>query len=415
MKQNVLSHTLSRLSRIGSLPEDSEEIKLQKSLLVICSFPFIITGTGWGIMYVFFGEEKAALIPLLYSLFSLASILYFAVSRKFQVFRFSQITLILLLPFALMLTLGGFINGSVVIIWSLISPLGALLFYSKKTAPIWLFSFIALVIISLVAHPWLRAENNLTESQILLFFAINLIAVGSIIFLMVYYFVSMKNLFQARSESLLLNILPREIAEELKAKGTARARQFDHVTVLFTDFRNFTKIAEKLSPVDLVAEIDTIFRAFDQIINRYAIEKIKTIGDAYMCAGGLPIPNTTHAYDVVAAALDILEFMRQYARTRELEDRVSFEVRIGVNSGPVVAGIVGEKKFAYDIWGDTVNIASRMESSGEAGKINISGSTYELIKDRFCCRYRGRIEAKNKGEIDMYFVEGALPEPPAAP
>ncbi len=208
-----------------------------------------------------------------------------------------------------------------------------------------------------------------------------------------------------KSDDLLLNILPEEVAEELKAKGSAAAKQFDEVTVMFTDFKDFTHISEKLTPSELVAEIHTCFKAFDVIVSNYGIEKIKTIGDSYMCAGGLPIANKTNAVDVVSAAMEIQQFMQEHLQQRKAEGREPFEIRIGIHTGPVVAGIVGVKKFAYDIWGDTVNIASRMETSGEAGKVNISGSTYKLVQEKFICIYRGKIQAKNKGEIDMYFVQ----------
>lgn len=408
MKINLLTKTFTRIAAIGAIQSDSEEMKLQKSLLVICSFPFIFAGIGWGTMYILFGEGLSGFIPLSYSVVSLASIFYFSHSRKFEVFRFSQLLFILLLPFALMLSLGGFVNGSMVILWSLISPLGAMLFDKQSNAPRWLLAFVGLVMISIIVQPWLRVENNLTTGQISLFFVINLIGVGSLIFLMIYYFVGKKNFFQAKSEALLLNILPKEIAEELKINGMVEAKQFDDVTVMFTDFKNFTQISEKLNPAELVAEIDILFKAFDNIISKHNIEKIKTIGDSYMCAGGLPIANKTHAYDVVTATMDIQQFMQQHLQKRKMEGKEPFEIRIGVHTGPVVAGIVGEKKFAYDIWGDTVNVASRMESSGEAGKVNISGCTYDLVKDKFTCRYRGKIQAKNKGGIDMYFVETVL-------
>ncbi len=208
-----------------------------------------------------------------------------------------------------------------------------------------------------------------------------------------------------RSDELLLNILPAEVAEELKAKGSAEAQLIDEVTVLFTDFKGFTQLSEKLSPKELVADIHDCFSAFDHIMNKHGVEKIKTIGDAYMAAGGLPTANKTHAQDVVNAAIDIQQFMHEHKSKREAEGKLFFEIRIGVHTGPVVAGIVGVKKFAYDIWGDTVNTAARMEQHSEAGKVNISGSTYELVKDQFHCAHRGKISAKGKGEMEMYFVE----------
>jgi len=211
-----------------------------------------------------------------------------------------------------------------------------------------------------------------------------------------------------KSDNLLLNILPEETAEELKTKGNSKAKSFEMVTVLFTDFKGFTKIAEMLSPDELVAEIDHCFKAFDNIISNYDIEKIKTIGDAYMCAGGLPGANKTNPVEVVKAALEIRDFMLKLKENRTSKEQPCFEIRIGVHTGPVVAGIVGIKKFQYDIWGDTVNIASRMESSGETGEVNVSGTTYKLIQNKFECVHRGKIEAKNKGALDMYFVKDEI-------
>ena len=211
-----------------------------------------------------------------------------------------------------------------------------------------------------------------------------------------------------KADKLLLNILPAEIAEELKNEGTSKARSFEMVTVLFTDFKGFTRMAEIMNPDELVAEINHYFKAFDNIISDYNIEKIKTIGDSYMCAGGLPAPNKTNPIEVIKAALDIREFMLKLKENRIRKGQTYFEIRIGVHTGPVVAGVVGIKKFQYDIWGDTVNIASRMESSGETGEINISGTTYNLIKDKFECVHRGKIEAKNKGAVDMYFVKSEI-------
>ncbi len=211
-----------------------------------------------------------------------------------------------------------------------------------------------------------------------------------------------------RSEELLLNILPAETAEELKATGTAKTKSFVSVTVMFTDFKNFTQASEKLSPEELVREINYCYSAFDEIITRYGIEKIKTIGDSYMCAGGLPVINFTHPHDVVHAGLEMQAFIEKNKEERIAIGQPYFELRLGIHTGPVVAGIVGIKKFAYDIWGDTVNTASRMESSGHVGKVNISDATHGFIKDKFNCTHRGKIEAKNKGLIEMYFVDSKL-------
>jgi len=208
-----------------------------------------------------------------------------------------------------------------------------------------------------------------------------------------------------RSEELLLNILPEKTAAELKETGKAKTKRFESVSVLFTDFKNFTQASEELTPEELVEEINHCYSEFDRIVSKYGIEKIKTIGDSYMCAGGLPVPNNTHAFDIIAAALEMTLFIERNKKDRIEKGLPYFELRLGIHTGPVVAGIVGIKKFAYDIWGDTVNTASRMESSGEVGKLNISGATYELVKDKFTCIYRGKVEAKNKGLIDMYFVE----------
>lgn len=212
------------------------------------------------------------------------------------------------------------------------------------------------------------------------------------------------NIELQRSEQLLLNILPYETAQELKMSGKAVARYYPDITVMFTDFKGFTHIAEKLSPEQLVQEIDEFFTAFDLIMEKNGIEKIKTIGDAYMAASGLPAVNDTHALDMVNAAVDIIEYMEVQRQIRIAANRPVFDIRIGIHTGPVVAGIVGHKKFAYDIWGDAVNLASRMESSGEAGQINISQATYDRISSTYSCIFRGEIEAKNKGKVGMYFV-----------
>lgn len=207
-----------------------------------------------------------------------------------------------------------------------------------------------------------------------------------------------------KSDQLLLNVLPVKIAEELKNNGKVEPVHYDCVSVLFTDFQDFTKLSEKMTPRDLVDELDYCFSYFDRVMDKYCLEKLKTIGDSYMCAAGIPVPRATHAFDAVLGALEIQQFMELRKVHKAQQNIPYWDIRIGIHSGPILAGVIGNKKFAYDVWGDTVNTASRMESSGVPGKINISSATFELVKD-FCeCEYRGKIPAKNKGEMDMYLV-----------
>ncbi|MEM7368575.1 MAG: adenylate/guanylate cyclase domain-containing protein [Bacteroidota bacterium] len=212
------------------------------------------------------------------------------------------------------------------------------------------------------------------------------------------------------SEELLHNILPVTVADELKGSlnNKVKARSFEEVSVMFTDFKGFSKIVENMSPRELVDELHECFKGFDEIIAKHGLEKIKTIGDAYMCAGGLPEPNTTHAQDVIRAGLEIQTWMAELKTKRIEKGLPYFEARLGIHTGPVVAGVVGMTKFAYDIWGDTVNTAARMESSGEPGRVNISHDTYLRVRNHFICQHRGKVFAKDKGEIDMYFVEWAI-------
>jgi len=256
-----------------------------------------------------------------------------------------------------------------------------------------------------------EGQNQLYISNHALMFAI--------LFAMIYSFKS-ENLFQEklleernrnldfekqRSDRLLLNILPAKTAEELKSTGQSKAQQFKLVTVLFTDFQDFTIKSAQMTPDQIVHEMNSYYVEFDKIMSKHSVEKIKTIGDGYMAAGGLPVENTSNPFDVTNAALEVLDMVKQEKEKRISEGRMFFELRVGIHSGPVVAGIIGINKFSYDIWGDTVNTAARMQSSGEVGKINVSGSTHALIKDHYQTTHRGKVQAKGKGEIDMYFVE----------
>ena len=215
---------------------------------------------------------------------------------------------------------------------------------------------------------------------------------------------------KTRSEQLLLNILPEETSRELMIHGTAKPQSYRKASVLFTDFKGFTTTCEFLSPEQVIKELDYFFRKFDEIMETHFGEKIKTIGDAYMCAGGIPMRNNSNPVDMVLVGLEMQQFMFDDNIRRRAAGLPEWHLRCGIHTGRLIAGVIGTKKFAYDIWGDAVNTASRMESSGEPGKVNVSGATYECVKEWFDCTYRGKIYAKHKGEIDMYFINGLKPE-----
>jgi class 3 adenylate cyclase len=253
-----------------------------------------------------------------------------------------------------------------------------------------------------------KRQKTITWAVSILLFFIGLLALGQY---RRYKFTKETNKIIAnekeRSDNLLLNILPEETAQELKDHGKVKAKRYEKVTVLFTDFVGFTSYSQDLEPEELVASVDHYFSKFDEIVERHGLEKIKTIGDAYMCAGGIPEPDEGHVVKIIEVAFEFISFLND-SKSGMKESITPFDVRIGLNTGPVVAGVVGTKKFAYDIWGDTVNVASRMESNSEPGRINISEYTYELIKDKFDCEYRGEIKVKNHGKMKMYFVNGRI-------
>ena len=392
---------LQRVARVGADADDDDDIRLKKSLLVVCALPFIFAGAAWGLMYIFFNEPLAGMIPLSYSAVSLLSILRFGQTRRYRLFRFSQLLLILLLPFLLMVMLGGYVSGSAVILWALICPLGALLFDEPAHAPRWFLAFLGLIILSGVLQPFTNFSNNLSTQLVIFFFVINLAGVASIVFLMVAYFVGQKNIFQDKSEALLLNILPAEIVKILRNEPRTIADHFEGASILFADVVNFTPLSESMTPVELVELLNEVFSQFDRLVEKYGLEKIKTIGDCYMVASGVPRARCDHAQALLGMALEMQEFVS----SNEFFGR-HLEFRIGLNSGPVVAGVIGRKKFIYDLWGDAVNTASRMESHGVGGIIQITRATYELVKDKFICEPQGIIDVKGKGEMEVWFVAG---------
>ena len=401
--QHWIKRTLPLVARFGSDPRDDDDIRLQKSLLVICAFPFMLAGIVWGFLYLASNEPLAAAIPLSYSFVSLLSILYFGRTRQFKFFRFSQLLLILLLPFLLMIALGGFFNGSGVVLWALISPMGAMLFDEPRHAPRWFLAFAVLVAVSGLLQPYVRTDNNLSPVLVTFFFVINTIGVGSLVFLMVYYFVGQKNMFQQKSEALLLNILPRDIAAILKNERRTIADHCDEASVLFADMVGFTSLSATLPPVEMVELLNEVFSFFDSLADKYNVEKIRTIGDNYMVASGVPRGRTDHAQALVYMALE----MRDTITSQTFRNGQRVDFRIGINSGSMIAGVIGKRKFVYDVWGDAVNIASRMESQGLGGAVQITRATYELIKDEFVCEPRGTVNVKGKGDMEVWLVNSA--------
>ncbi|HZD56942.1 MAG TPA: adenylate/guanylate cyclase domain-containing protein [Anaerolineales bacterium] len=409
MLQEFLSNQMIKFAQKAALPEDTQEEALQKSSLIISSIMFIPAGLLWGLTYLRFGEFRASLIPIGYSLFSLISLIYFTVTRRFNSYRLSQLLLILVCPFLLMVVLGGFFNASAVILWSVLCPFGAILFAEPQRAPRWLGAYLALLVLSGFLQPIVRVQNNLPGSLIISFFVLNIGVVSVTAFVLISYFVKGKNnalalltLEQEKSERLLLNVLPKEIAPILKEKNGTIADHFESASVLFADIVGFTPLSTEMSPEEMVDLLNEIFSNFDVLVDKYRLEKIRTIGDNYMVACGVPVPRSDHAQALARAALEMMDFVSHHPAC--LSRGVQF--RLGINSGPLVAGVIGRQKFHYDIWGDTVNTASRMESNGLPGKIQITAATYALIQGQFICVRRGKVPIKGKGEMETWFLEG---------
>jgi adenylate cyclase len=401
-KLPTLHQLIGAASRIGADPDDSSDIALQKRVLVGLALIPAPAGIIWGVIYIAAGARLGGFIPAAYTFVVLANTALFGWTRNVRFFRFSQLLMILVLPWLMMLSLGGFKNSSVVIVWSVLSPLVVILIEDLRRARKWLYAFVALLVVSGFLQPYL-SPVPLPELFVTWFFVLNLGVVIALGFSFLYYFVGQRNYFQQRSEMLLLNILPKEISEMLKAGPRTIAAQHDAASILFADVVEFTPLAATMTPLELVDLLNEVFQCFDTLVEKYDLEKIKTIGDCYMVASGVPRPRPDHATALVELALD----MREAVSERSFHgQRLAF--RIGINSGPVVAGVIGHKKFIYDLWGDAVNLASRMESHGEGGAIQITRRTYELIKNDFVCAEKGRIEVKGAGDLEVWHVTGRL-------
>ena len=390
------------------MASDPPELRLQKRVLVAISVSVAIAAVIWGAIYVAVGEALAASIPWVYAAASMLSLGVFAATKRYRVYRASQLLLILFLPFLLQLALGGFVDASGVILWSLLAPLGALLMAGRAAGAYMFVAYALLVVLVVAIQPSVDVSNDLSNAMILAFFVMNILGVSTIAFMTLVYFVAQKDealrlldVERGKSDRLLLNVLPREVADILREENRTIAEHYDEISVLFADPVGFTPLSERLTPSETVALLNDVFSHFDTLADRYGVEKIRTIGDAYMVAAGVPVPRPDHAHVLAAMALELNEFVTNRGGSERLQ------LRLGIHSGPAVAGVIGQAKFQYDIWGDTVNTASRMESHGVPGQIQITEATQRLIDDAYVCSRRGPIEVKGKGTMETWFLERA--------
>ena len=389
--------------RIGATAADTNETALQKRLAVVLCAGTLPLTMLWSVVYLLAHVPYAAAIPAFYTVFTLVNTALFAWTHNLECYRFTQLLLILILPWLVTVALGGFAQSSVVIIWAALCPLGSLLLEELRQTLLWIAGFVALLIVTALLQPHL-AKAHLPDAFVTWFVVLNVGSVIAIAFGLLYYFVGRRNLFQARSEMLLLNILPKEISEALKTQPRVIAAHYDGASILFADIVEFTPMAATMTPLRLVDLLNDVFQCFDTLVDKYDLEKIKTIGDCYMVAAGVPRPRVDHAQALVNFALDM---QAEVARRKFGGRRLAF--RIGINSGPVVAGVIGRRKFIYDLWGETVNMASRMESHGRSGVIQIARGTFDLVDDEFECHAQGTIEVKGAGRVETWSVTGRKP------
>ncbi len=402
----VMRKILSFIEWLGVEPNEPVESRLQKTILVGSAFMMSTAGFLWGLLYLVNREVVAAAIPLSYGLLSYLSLLVFRFTRRYEFFRTSQLVFSLLLPFGLLLALGGYAGSSAVIMWSFTSPVGALLFAGRRPAVRWFLAYLALVAASGLAQPFIEPTNNLSEGLVITLYVLNITGLSIVAFVLLHYFIGQKDeamrlltMERQKSEQLLLNVLPAKIAQALKEGQGTIAEHFDSASILFADMVGFTRLTASLEPWEMVGLLNEIYSAFDELVRKYAVEKIRTVGDNYMVASGVPHPRPDHAEALAALALDMCSYLERLA-----ENGRQVKFRIGINSGPVVGGVIGQEKFHYDVWGDAVNIASRMESHGEPGRVQITPETYALIGDKFLCEPYGPVEIKGVGEMQTWFL-----------
>jgi guanylate cyclase len=399
----------TRIAFVGADPRDDEDLRARKALLVLISILILPVAALWGVLYLSFGSP-VGVVPLVYFAILLGAIVRFSRTRDFaRLLLVAQID-ILLAPTLSMIPLGGFLDSGGVGLWGILAPLGALVFSDVRSAARWYVAWVAVFLGSGIAGElsgpiWQPLPKWFSSTML----ALNIAVGGAIVFTLLAVFASQRRaalaalrVEQEKAETLLINILPRSIADRLKAQTRPIADHFESASILFADVVDFTPWSERLPPAEVVGYLDHLFSHFDTLAEQYALEKIKTIGDCYMVAAGVPTPRPDHARALALMALDMVEAMQSHHELRDL----GLELRAGINSGPVVAGVIGRKRFLYDLWGDAVNTASRMESYGAPGRIQITRPTYELLADEFECEPRGRIAVKGKGEIEAWYLLG---------
>jgi adenylate cyclase len=400
------SAVLAKAAAVGALPSDTSDDRLRKSALVLSSL--LITGLSfiWVATYAALGLWRAALIPLAFQVASLIGLAWFARTKRFGAYRASQVAMFLVLPFLLQWSLGGFVEAGAIAVWAFTAPLAALVFYGPRQAIAWFGAFLALVAFSAAIDGALPEPSpDIPSAVVVAFFALNIFGTSLTTFALLEHFVLARDRAhrlltaeQERSENLLLSIFPRTIAERLKVSHEVIAERSEDVSVLFADITGFTPVAERLPAEEVVVLLNEIFSAFDELVARQALEKIKTIGDGYLVAAGIPTPRADHAEAAARLALA----MRQ--ALAELPAGSGLSLRIGIDSGPVVAGVIGRTKFGYDLWGDTVNTASRMESHALPGTIQVTERTYRRLKASFVLEPRTGLIVKGKGRMTTYVL-----------
>jgi adenylate cyclase len=376
----------------------------------------------WAALYLSFGSP-VGWVPLVYFVVLLTAIVVFSRTRDFARFLLVGQVAILLAPTLSMIPLGGFLDAGGVGLWGILAPLGALVFSDVRSAARWYVAWVVVFLGSGIAGELLDRSSGVPEWFTSTMLALNITVGGTIVFTLLALFANQRRnalaalrVEQAKAEDLLLNILPRSIADKLKAETQTIADQFSSASILFADVVDFTPLSERLPPTEVVGLLDHLFSHFDALAERYELEKIKTIGDCYMVAAGVPSPRPDHARALALMALDMQLAMRSVDEVGHL----GLTLRVGINSGPVVAGVIGRKRFLYDLWGDAVNTASRMESHGTSGRIQITRATKELLEDEFVCEPRGTIPVKGKGEVETWYLvarraNAQLTEPESGP